>query len=166
MLGTTISPYLFFWQSEAEVEEVDANRAEKPLKEAPEQAAKQIHRIEVDTYLGMAFANLVAFFIMLTVAATLHAQGTTQIDTAAQAAEALRPVAGRFAFLLFSIGIIGTGMLALPVLGGSAAYAVGEALNWPVGLERKAREAKGFLCCSCDFHPRRTSGRFHRIESN
>ena len=144
ILGTTISPYLFFWQAAAEVEEVEANRHEKPLREAPNQAPEQMQRIQIDTYLGMAFANIVAFFIMLTVAATLHASGTTEIETAAQAAEALRPVAGNFAFLLFSVGIIGTGMLALPVLGGSAAYAVGEALKWPVGLERKAREAKGF----------------------
>ena len=144
ILGTTISPYLFFWQASAEVEEVEANDREKPLKEAPRQAPKQIQRIQIDTYLGMAFSNVVAFFIILTVAATLHSQGKTEIQTAAQAAEALRPVAGRFAFLLFSLGIIGTGMLALPVLAGSAAYAVGEALRWPVGLERKAREAKGF----------------------
>lgn len=144
ILGTTISPYLFFWQAASEVEEVEANHGEKALKEAPRQAPEQIQRIQIDTCLGMAFANLVAFFIILTVAATLHASGKTEIETAAQAAEALRPVAGRFAFLLFSIGIIGTGMLALPVLGGSAAYAVGEALKWPVGLERKARQAKGF----------------------
>lgn len=144
VLGTTISPYLFFWQAASEVEEVEANHGEKALKEAPSQAPQQIQRIQIDTYLGMAFANLVAFFIILTVAATLHASGRTEIETAAQAAEALRPVAGRFAFLLFSLGIIGTGMLALPVLGGSAAYAVGEALEWPVGLERKARQAKGF----------------------
>lgn len=144
ILGTTISPYLFFWQAASEVEEVEANHGEKALKEAPSQAPEQIQRIQIDTYLGMAFANLVAFFIILTVAATLHASGKTEIETAAQAAEALRPVAGRFAFLLFSLGIIGTGMLALPVLGGSAAYAVGEALKWPVGLERKARQAKGF----------------------
>lgn len=144
ILGTTISPYLFFWQAASEVEEVEAHQGEKALKQAPRQAPKQIRRIEIDTYLGMAFANLVAFFIILTVAATLHASGKTEIDTAAQAAEALRPLAGRFAFLLFSLGIIGTGLLALPVLGGSAAYAVGEALKWPVGLERKARQAKGF----------------------
>ncbi len=92
----------------------------------------------------MAFSNLVAFFIILTVAATLHQQGQTEIATAEQAAEALRPVAGPLAFFLFAAGIVGTGMLALPVLAGSAAYAVGEAFQWPIGLERKARDAKGF----------------------
>jgi len=144
LLGTTISPYLFFWQSSAEVEEVQNNQDQTALKQAPEQAPVQIQRIEWDTYLGMAASNVIAFFIMVTVAATLHAQGVTEIDTAAQAAEALRPLAGRAAFLLFTVGIVGTGMLALPVLAGSAAYAVGETLNWPTGLERKAREAKGF----------------------
>ena len=144
LLGTTISPYLFFWQSSAEVEEVQNNDDQTALKEAPEQAPVQIQRIEWDTYLGMAASNIIAFFIMVTVAATLHAQGVTEIDTAAQAAEALRPLAGPLAFLLFTLGIVGTGMLALPVLAGSAAYAVGETLNWPTGLERKAREAKGF----------------------
>ncbi|WP_395744804.1 Nramp family divalent metal transporter [Prosthecobacter sp.] len=144
VLGTTISPYLFFWQAAGEVEEVNKHEAAKPLKHAPEQAPKETQRIAWDTYVGMAFSNLVAFFIMLTVAATLHQKGTTEIETAAQAAEALRPVAGPFAFFLFAVGIVGTGMLALPVLAGSAAYAVGEALRWPTGLERKAREAKGF----------------------
>lgn len=144
VLGTTISPYLFFWQASGEVEEVTKNQAEKPLKKAPEQAPEQLERIRWDTYLGMAFSNLVAYFIILTVAATLNEQGKTEIETAAQAAEALRPVAGSMAFFLFAAGIVGTGMLALPVLAGSAAYAVGEALQWPTGLERKAREAKGF----------------------
>ncbi len=144
VLGTTISPYLFFWQAAGEVEEVNKHEATKPLKIAPEQAPKETQRIVWDTYLGMAFSNIVAFFIILTVAATLHQQGTTQIDTAAQAAEALRPVAGPLAFFLFAVGIVGTGMLALPVLAGSAAYAVGEAMRWPTGLERKAHEAKGF----------------------
>ena len=144
VLGTTISPYLFFWQASGEVEEVNKNAAAKPLKHAPEQAPRETNRIVWDTYVGMAFSNLVAFFIILTVAATLHQQGKTEIDTAAQAAEALRPVAGPLAFFLFAAGIVGTGMLALPVLAGSAAYAVGEALRWPTGLDRKAHEAKGF----------------------
>jgi Mn2+/Fe2+ NRAMP family transporter len=144
VLGTTISPYLFFWQASGEVEEVNKDEEAKPLKRAPEQAPKESARIVWDTYVGMAFSNLVAFFIILTVAATLHQQGKTEIETAAQAAEALRPVAGPLAFFLFAIGIVGTGMLALPVLAGSAAYAVGEALKWPTGLERKAHEAKGF----------------------
>lgn len=144
LLGTTISPYLFFWQSSAEVEEVNSHDDEHPLKEAPKEAPEQKQRIAWDTYLGMAVSNLIAFFIMVTVAATLNTKGVTEIETAAQAAEALRPVAGPLAFFLFAIGIVGTGMLALPVLGGSAAYAVGEAMQWPTGLERKAREAKGF----------------------
>ncbi|HKQ40260.1 MAG TPA: divalent metal cation transporter [Verrucomicrobiae bacterium] len=161
ILGTTISPYLFFWQSSAEVEEVEANTKEKPLKTAPGQAPRQMQRIQLDTYFGMAFANLIALAIMLTVAATLHQKGAREIETAAQAAEALRPIAGPFAFLLFALGIIGTGMLALPVLGGSAAYAIGEALKWPVGLERNALEAKGFygvlavatlIALALDFH--------------
>jgi len=144
VLGTTISPYLFFWQSAEEVEEMQSPPREKALKHAPHQAPGHLQRIKIDTYLGMAFSNFIAYFIILTVAATLNAHGKKDIDTAAQAAEALRPVAGEFASLLFSLGIIGTGLLALPVLGGSAAYAVGEALRWPVGLERKAKEAKAF----------------------
>ncbi len=144
VLGTTISPYLFFWQSAEEVEEMQSAPREKALKQAPRQAPCHLQRIRIDTYLGMALSNFIAYFIILTVAATLNANGKKDIDTAAQAAEALRPVAGEFASLLFSLGIIGTGLLALPVLGGSAAYAVGEALRWPVGLERKAKEAKAF----------------------
>jgi len=144
VLGTTISPYLFFWQSGEEVEEMQSAPREKPLKQDPRQARPQLDRIKIDTYLGMAFSNFIAYFIILTVAVTLNAHGKRDIDTAAQAAEALRPIAGQFASLLFSLGIIGTGLLALPVLGGSAAYAVGEALHWPVGLERKASEAKAF----------------------
>ena len=144
VLGTTISPYLFFWQASEEVEEQDLNPQEKPLKKAPRQAWYHLHRIRLDTHLGMFFSNMVAFFIILTVAATLHAHGVNKIETSAQAAEALKPLAGRFAFALFSMGIIGTGMLAIPVLAGSAAYAVGEALKWPVGLEREPLHAKGF----------------------
>ena len=144
VLGTTISPYLLFWQSGEEVELMESALGEEALKKAPRQAPEQLQRIKIDTYVGMAFSNLIAYFIILTTAVTLHAHGKTDIDTAAQAAEALRPIAGAFASLLFSLGVIGTGLLALPVLGGSAAYAVGEALRWPVGLERKAKEAKAF----------------------
>jgi len=144
VLGTTISPYLFFWQSAEEVEEMKSAPKEKPLKTTPKRAPAQLQRIKIDTYLGMAFSNVIAYFIILTVAATLHANGKTDIDTAAQAAQALRPIAGAFASLLFSLRIVGTGLLALPVLGGSAAYAVGEAFGWPVGLERKAHEAKAY----------------------
>ena len=144
VLGTTISPYLFFWQASAEAEEEQGNPKESALIDAPEQAPYQLRRIKIDTYLGMAFSNAVAFFIILTAAVTLHANGKTDIQTAAQAAEALRPVAGQFAFLLFALGIVGTGLLAVPVLAGSAAYAVGEMLRWPTGLERKPLEARGF----------------------
>src|SRR3984957_14571166 len=136
VLGTTISPYLLFWQSAEEVEQMESEPKEKPLKTAPQQAPGQFQRIKIDTYVGMAFSNLIAYFIILTAAATLHTHGKTDINSASEAAEALRPIAGQFAALLFSLGVIGTGLLALPVLGGSAAYAVGEALKWPVGLER------------------------------
>jgi len=150
VLGTTISPYLLFWQSGEEVEQMESAPGEEALKKEPRQAPEQFQRIKIDTYVGMAFSNLIAYFIILTTAVTLHAHGKTDINTAAQAAEALRPIAGAFASLLFSLGVIGTGLLALPVLGGSAAYAVGEALRWPVGLERKAKEAKAFYGpCRC-----------------
>jgi Mn2+/Fe2+ NRAMP family transporter len=143
-LGTTISPYLFFWQASAESEEVRGAPYDRPLRRAPEQARAQLGRIRVDTYFGMAVSNLIAFFIVLTTAATLHAAGRVDIATAAQAAEALRPVAGPFASLLFGAGIIGTGLLAIPVLAGSAAYAVSEVLCWRRGLGRKPAEAVGF----------------------
>lgn len=144
IFGTTISPYLFFWQASQEVEEQRGTRGEKPLKSAPDQARTQLHRIKVDTYLGMGFSNLVAFFIMLTAAVTLHQNGITDIETSAQAAEALRPIAGEFAFALFAAGIVGTGLLAVPVLAGSAAYAVAEAFRWPIGLGRHLTNARGF----------------------
>jgi Mn2+/Fe2+ NRAMP family transporter len=144
VLGTTISPYLFFWQASQEVEEVRNNHGEKPLKRAPSQAQEQLKRIRVDTYLGMALSNLVAFFIMLTAAATLHVSGITEISTSAQAAKALEPLAGRFAFLLFVCGIVGTGLLAVPVLAASACYGIGEACRWKTSLERKPGEAVRF----------------------
>ncbi len=144
VFGTTITPYLFFWQASTEVEEQELNEREKPLLKAPRQAGRQLQRIRVDTLTGMIISNAVAFCIILAVAATLHAHGVRSIETSAQAAEALRPLAGRFAFILFTLGIIGTGLLALPVLAGAAAYAVGEALKWPVGLEREVPHAKGF----------------------
>jgi NRAMP (natural resistance-associated macrophage protein)-like metal ion transporter len=144
ILGTTISPYLFFWQAEEEVEEVKERPAAKPLERAPEQAAPEFHRIRVDTYIGMGMSNAVALFIIVTAAATLNAHGVTDIQTSSQAAEALRPIAGPFAFFVFALGIIGTGMLALPVLAGSSAYAVGETFGWHVGLSRKAGRAKAF----------------------
>jgi Mn2+/Fe2+ NRAMP family transporter len=144
VLGTTISPYLFFWQASQEVEEEMSRPQSKPLKRAPKQAWIHFRRIEIDTNIGMFFSNLIAFFIILTCAVTLHAQGKHEIDTAAQAAEALRPVAGKFAFLLFSLGIVGTGLLAVPVLAGSAAYPVSEVLHWRIGLDRTLSQAKGF----------------------
>jgi NRAMP (natural resistance-associated macrophage protein)-like metal ion transporter len=144
VLGTTISPYLFFWQASQEVEEVRNHRGEKPLKRAHLQAPRQLERIRIDTYLGMAFSNLVAFFIILTAAATLHTHGITEISTAAQAATALEPLAGRFAFLLFVCGIVGTGLLAVPVLAASACYGVGEGWRWKTSLERTPREAIRF----------------------
>ena len=144
VLGTTISPYLFFWQAEEEVEDQQERPGALPLRQAPEQAPPEIYRIRLDTYIGMAISNLIALFIVLTTAATLHVAGITDIQTSAQAAEALRPIAGDFAFTLFAAGIIGTGLLALPVLAGSAAYALGEALRWPVGLARLWPQAKAF----------------------
>ena len=144
VLGTTISPYLFFWQASQEVEEVKNNRAEKALKRAPQQAAAQLGRIRLDTYLGMGLSNLVAFFIILTTAATLHAHGDSQISSSAQAAQALAPLAGRWAAWLFACGIIGTGLLAIPVLAGSAAYALGEACNWRASLENTPKKAPRF----------------------
>jgi len=144
ILGTTISPYLFFWQASQEVEETEITPSDQPLKKAPEQAPEQLKRIRFDTYTGMGFSNIIAFFIILTSAVTLHTQGKVDIQTASEAAEALRPIAGNLAFFLFSVGIIGTGLLAVPVLAGSAAYGLGEALKWPTGLERKPLEAKGF----------------------
>jgi len=144
VLGTTISPYLFFWQASEEAEDVSVNADEKPLKMAPEQAPKEFRRIRIDTYLGMALSNIVAFFIILTSAATLHTHGILNIQTADQAAKALEPLAGRFAFFLFAIGIIGTGLLAVPVLAGSAAYGLSETFRWKGSLEKKPLEAVKF----------------------
>ena len=144
VLGTTISPYLFFWQAEEEVEEVKERVGAKPLGRAPEQASAEFSRIRWDTYVGMGLSNLVALFIVLTTAATLHAHGVTNIQTSSQAAEALRPIAGPAVFIVFALGIIGTGLLALPVLASSAAYAVGESFGWHVGLTRKLGRAPRF----------------------
>ena len=129
VFGTTISPYLFFWQASQEVEEQEAAPNEKALILAPEQAPSQLKPMRTDTYIGMSISNVIAFFIILDTAATLHMHGVTNIQTATQAAESLRPLAGELCFLLFSVGIIGTGLLAVPVLAGSAAYALAEALQ-------------------------------------
>jgi Mn2+/Fe2+ NRAMP family transporter len=144
VFGTTISPYLFFWQSSEEVEELAAAHEPDLLDEKPAEAREQLKRMAFDTFVGMALSNLVAFFIILTTAVTLHAAGQTDIQTSAEAAEALRPIAGPLAFGLFSAGIIGTGLLAVPVLAGSSAYAVAETFGWTSGLENQPWAARGF----------------------
>jgi NRAMP (natural resistance-associated macrophage protein)-like metal ion transporter len=144
VLGTTITPYCFFWQSSQEAEDERIDPHAKPLLEAPEQARPQIGRIRLDTYVGMGYSNLISLFIIITTAATLNAHGITNIQTSAQAAEALRPIAGVFTFALFAAGIIGIGLLAIPVLAGSCAYALGEALDWPTGLDRLPLDARAF----------------------
>lgn len=143
VLGTTISPYLFFWQAGQEVEEM-ARHSQRPLLQAPRRAAAALLRIRVDTISGMLLSNVIALAIMLSAASTLHPAGITEIGSAAQAAEALRPLAGSQATLIFAIGIIGTGLLAVPVLAGSAAYAVAELLGWREGLDRRLNDARGF----------------------
>ncbi len=144
VLGTTISPYLFFWQASQEVED-NARRPEAAaLREHPEYAAEHLSRIKQDTSFGMVFSNVIALCIVISTAVTLNMHGITNIQTSSQAAEALRPVAGEFAFAIFALGIIGTGLLAVPVLAGSAAYAVSEAFGWKVGLSRGFHEARGF----------------------
>lgn len=144
IFGTTISPYLFFWQASQEVEDLIAAPLARPLVDAPEQAPANFRRIKIDTIIGMAFSNIIAFFIMLTTAVTLHMHGLTDIQTSSQAATALRPIAGEFAFWLFSAGIIGTGLLAIPVLAGSAAYAMAGTFKWKNSLEDKPAAAKQF----------------------
>ncbi len=144
VFGTTISPYMFFWQSSQEVEDLGPDPAARSLLNTPELADSELRRIRLDTWTGMAVCSLIAFFIVLTTAVTLHVNGVTRIDSAAQAAEALRPIAGDMAFWLFSLGIIGTGLLAVPVLAGSAAYAISESFGWPMGLDRKLGQAPGF----------------------
>jgi NRAMP (natural resistance-associated macrophage protein)-like metal ion transporter len=144
IFGTTISPYLFFWQASQEVEEIRADTSARSLRKRPMDAKIHLGRIKTDTFIGMGFSNLVAYFIILTTAVTLGAHVITTIQTSAQAAEALRPLAGEFAFLLFALGIVGTGLLAVPVLAGSAAYAVTESFKWKNGLDLKAIEAQEF----------------------
>jgi NRAMP (natural resistance-associated macrophage protein)-like metal ion transporter len=144
ILGTTISPYLFFWQADQEVEEIKRVEHDRPLCVAPDQAKAQLWRLRIDTFVGMGFSNLIAYFMILATAATLHAQGVSNIETTSQAAEALKPVAGQFAFLLFAAGVIGTGLLALPVLAGSAAYAVSTLFKVRKGLDRPLASARPF----------------------
>ena len=143
IFGTTISPYLFFWQASEEVEDLRGKHGAALLANA-NAAPAELRRIHWDTWIGMLYSDLAAYFIILATAVTLHASGATDIKTAAQAADALRPLAGDFAFLLFAIGILGVGLIGVPVLAGSAAYALAEAMSWKSGLERKALDARGF----------------------
>jgi Mn2+/Fe2+ NRAMP family transporter len=143
VFGTTISPYLFFWQASEEVEDMHAAHA-RPLVRDPARAPQELRRLRWDTWSGMFYSDLTAWFIILATAVTLHAAGIRDIDSAAQAAGALRPLAGNFAFLLFALGILGVGLIGVPVLAGSGAYALAEARGWNFGLERRAAEARGF----------------------
>jgi NRAMP (natural resistance-associated macrophage protein)-like metal ion transporter len=144
VLGTTISPYLFFWQASQEVEDDNRRPEAAEMRSHPRYVAKHLFRIKIDTYVGMSFSNIIAVCIVIATAVTLNQHGITSIQTSAQAAEALRPVAGDFAFAIFALGIIGTGMLAVPVLAGSAAYAVSEAFGWKSGLSHGFHDARGF----------------------
>ena len=144
IFGTTISPYLFFWQASQEAEEVQDRDGEQPLKCDPMEGRVELKRIGLDTVIGMAASNIVALSIIFVTAATLNANGVANIRTSADAAEALRPFAGNYASLIFALGVVGTGLLAVPVLAGSSAYAIGEARRWPVGLDRKPKRAKAF----------------------
>jgi len=143
VFGTTISPYLFFWQASEEVEDMQARHG-APLSADQIAAKGELRRIKWDTWSGMFYSDLTAFFIILATAVTLHASGITDINTAAQAAKALRPLAGDFAYILFALGILGVGLIGVPVLAGSAAYGLSEAMGWREGLELKATDARGF----------------------
>ncbi|MGN8544816.1 divalent metal cation transporter [Bradyrhizobium sp. 13971] len=144
ILGTTISPYLYIWQSSQEAEEQRIHPDKKPLEEDTNPHEREFWRIRIDTMIGMAFSNLIAIAIIVTTAATLHQQGVTDVQSSAQAAAALKPIAGPLAELVFALGIIGTGLLAVPVLAGSTAYAIGEGRKWPVGLAHKPKQAVAF----------------------
>ena len=144
VFGTTISPYLFFWQASEEIEDMRKQPGSPPLIADRSSADRELRRIRWDTWSGMFYSDLTAYFIILATAVTLNVAGVTDIETAAQAASALRPLAGNFAFLLFALGILGVGLIGVPVLAGSAAYALCEAMDWRWGLERKAADARGF----------------------
>jgi len=144
VFGTTISPYLMYWQSSEEVEEMELKDRPELKKADPNAAERELRRINIDTLIGMGVSDIISFFVILTAAVTLHQSGHTNIQTSAEAAQALQPIAGQFAFLLFSLGIIGTGFLSIPTLAGSTAYAAAELMNWKGGLERPVPEAKGF----------------------
>jgi Mn2+/Fe2+ NRAMP family transporter len=143
VFGTTISPYLFFWQASQEVEDMEVLGAPALVRD-PDSAPRERRRIRWDTWTGMFYSNLAAYFIILATAVTLHVAGVTNVDSAAKAADALRPLAGDFAFTLFAIGILGVGLLGVPVLAGSGAYALSEAMGWRFGLGRRVRDARGF----------------------
>jgi NRAMP (natural resistance-associated macrophage protein)-like metal ion transporter len=143
VFGTTISPYLFFWQASEEVEDMQIRHG-GPLDSCTPEAASEMRRIRWDTWSGMAYSDISAWFIILATAVTLHSAGVTDINTAAQAASALKPLAGSFAFLLFALGILGVGLIGVPVLAGSGAYALCEAMGWKWGLERRTRDARAF----------------------
>jgi Mn2+/Fe2+ NRAMP family transporter len=144
VFGTTISPYLFFWQASEEVEDMGRGPRGKALIEVPADAPEELRRIKWDTWSGMFYSDITAYFIMLATAVTLNVSGVHDINTAAQAASALRPLAGNFAFLLFTLGLLGVGLIGVPVLAGSGAYALSETMGWGEGLEKKVLEAKGF----------------------
>ncbi|MBS2132132.1 divalent metal cation transporter (plasmid) [Burkholderia thailandensis] len=144
VFGTTISPYLFFWQASEEVEDMQANHGSAPLIRDARASGKELRRIRWDTWSGMLYSNVAAYFIILATAVTLHVAGVTDINTAAQAASALRPLAGDFAYMLFALGILGVGLIGVPVLAGSGAYALSEVMGWKEGLERKVGDARGF----------------------
>jgi Mn2+/Fe2+ NRAMP family transporter len=144
VFGTTISPYLFFWQASEEVEDMQATQGAAPLMRDAPAAVLELRRIRWDTWSGMFYSDIAAYFIILATAVTLHVAGITDINTAAQAASALRPLAGDFAYIVFALGIFGVGLIGVPVLAGSAGYALCEAMGWKWGLERKATDARGF----------------------
>src|SRR6202453_2624698 len=143
VFGTTISPYLLFWQASEEVEDMEVESAVALVRD-PRSAPRERSRILWDTWSGMFYSDLAAYFIILATAVTLHVAGITNIDSAAKAADALRPLAGDFAFMLFAIGILGVGLLGVPVLAGSGGYALSEAMGWRTGLGRRPRETRGF----------------------
>ncbi|NTW81966.1 MAG: divalent metal cation transporter [Chlorobiaceae bacterium] len=144
VFGTTISPYLFFWQASEEVEEMYKKKGALPLLNNRSAAKDELRRISWDTWSGMFYSNISAYFIILATAVTLNVAGITDINTAAAAASALRPLAGDFAYLLFAVGILGVGLIGVPVLAGSGAYALSEAMNWAEGLERNLSDARRF----------------------
>ena len=144
IFGTTISPYLFFWQASEEVEEMLRRHARAPLVRARRAAKGELRRISWDTWSGMFYSDITSYFIILATAVTLHAAGVNDINTAADAANALRPLAGDLAYVLFALGILGVGLIGVPVLAGAGGYALSEAMGWRWGLERKATDARGF----------------------